>query len=134
MTAGFPDHNHRAVNMSPTEDRPARRTRLEATRRLGEIAEGILCIGCGDPMRRAHLNYAFSYTANGAPAEVWSDQVAGYQCDHCDLQFYELAASVDIQRAALHEVRESHDKFRAKQLVASIAAGEEQIARSAQAL
>lgn len=55
--------------------------------------------------------------------------VPGYRCYGCDIEFYDLQASVEVLAAACDVVRRAKDQVVLEQIEASLLAGKQQLAR-----
>lgn len=108
-------------------ERPPFIVPLEISLTLDQIPDNEPCEFCEDLASKTLVEYELTYLQGGQPA-IAIGEVPGYRCDACDLEFYDLRASVEVLDAAREIVSASNDKETLKRLEGSLKAGKRVLA------
>lgn len=94
-----------------------------------QISASEPCELCEESMARTLLTYELPYRNRGRPCIARCDRVPGYRCDSCDLEFYDLHASIAVLEQARRIAQEARDETTLERIEASLEAGRRHLAR-----
>lgn len=105
-----------------------RYTPLEIDITLEQIPDNDPCELCGEPAMKTLIEYELPYTCEGESFVAWSE-VPGYRCETCNLEFYDLGASIEVLEVARKVVQEANDETTLERIEASLNAGKQHRAK-----
>lgn len=74
------------------EDIFRRTVSVEAS--LDDIPEPTSCIGCGNPTRKAFVDYEWDWKSRDGRVRVtFAKRLPGYQCGNCEVEYYDARLS-----------------------------------------
>lgn len=101
------------------QEQPIKYTPLEISISLEDIPDTDPCEVCRGTTRKTLVSYELPYTCEGELLVAKGD-VPGYKCDECELDFYDLGASIAVLETALKVVQQAGDELIARGVEASL--------------